>query len=148
MSVILYEDERFYRVYESLRLNYYQDMAHIWHYPDNWQRDGMTPYFQDFAQKLRSANREAFINRYSHNQEALQELKEVSQELEFKPDPYLNARPYNTSCELIKSLQGISYNMVESENFEETKDRLFQVIYFLMSRAIERLTEYQKAETW
>jgi len=148
MSVILYEDERFYRVYETLKLNYFQEIAHIWHYPDNWQTDGMFPYLQKFVQNLRSANREAYINRYSHNPEALQELEPVSQELKFMDGPYLNGRPYNSTCELTKSLKGISYNMAESENFEETKQTLFNVIYFFMSRIIERLPEYEKAETW
>jgi hypothetical protein len=149
MSVILYEDEKFYRVYKSLWRHYCQEMAHIWGYPDNWRTDGMIPHFQDFVQKLRSANIEAYQNRYAHNQDALKETEMVSKELEFNHgNPYLNTMPYNWDCELIKSLRGISYNIVESENFEETKQKLFKVIYFLMSREIERLPEYKKAQTW
>lgn len=135
MSVILYEDEKFLKVASSLKLQG-QDIAHLWLYPKGWdQWGGMDKTIDKFVNGLRNANIDASNERYKEKEP-------------FRVLDYSNGTMPLTQMELIKSLQGISYNSVESEKFNRTKDRLFKVIYFLMSQVINSLPEYEKAKTW
>lgn len=135
MSVILYEDEKFLKIATSLKLQS-QDIAHLWLYPKGWdQWNGMDKKIEKFANALRNANIDAYNERYSE--------KEPYQTVD-----YSRVKFPLTQFELIKSLRGISYNSVESEKFNRTKDKLFKVIYFLMSQVMNSLPEYERAKTW
>lgn len=135
MSVILYEDEKFLRVATTLRIQG-KDLAHLWEYPKGWDKwGGMDEKIQKFVNCLRNANIDASNERYDE--------KEPFKVLSFSK----GAIPY-TQLELIKSMQALSYNSVESEKFNRTKDRLRDVIYFLMDRVINKMPEYERAKTW
>lgn len=135
MSVILYEDEKFLKIAATLKLQG-QDIAHLWLYPGGWdQWGGMDKKIEKFTNALRNANIDASNERYRE--------KEPFQVLD-----YSKVKLPLTQLELIKSLQGISYNSVESEKFNRTKEKLFKVIYFLMSQVLNSWPEYEKAQTW
>lgn len=134
MSVILYEDEKFLRIAESLKLKA-KDLAHIWGYPVAWDRGGMNKKIEKFTNCIRNSNIDAWNERYDE--------KETFKVLDFSR----NCLHY-TPIELIKSLNGVSYNSVESEKFNRTKERLRDVIYFLMSEVIYSMPEYEKAIAW
>jgi hypothetical protein len=134
MSVILYEDEKFLRIAGSLKLKG-QDIAHLWCYPKGWDRGAMDKKIEKFVNGLRNANIDASNERYNE--------QEPFKVLAFSG----SGLPYS-DLELIKSLQGVSYNSVESEKFSRTKDKLRDVIYYLMARVIDTMLEYQRVKTW
>ena len=134
MSVILYEDEKFLRIAESLKLKA-KDQAHIWGYPAGWDSGGMNKKVEKFANCIRNSNIDAWNERYKE--------KEPFKVLDFSKNYYPHA-----PIELIKSLKAVSYNSVESEKFNRTKERLREVIYFLMSEVIYSMPEYEKSTTW
>jgi len=136
MSVIIYEDEKFYRIASTLKNLHGQDIAHLWGYPDQWQNGGMDKPLEEFVQELRNANIQAGNERYNDLDNPFEELDLTTH------------GSWYTVYELVKSLQGVSYNIVESVDFEETKKRLFNVIYFFMSRIVDKLPEYDRAQTW
>ena len=136
MSVMLYDDEKFYRIASTLKQWHGQDLAHLWGYPHHWQNGGMDKYFDEFVQELRNANIQAGNERYNDLDNPFEEL-----------DLTTHGKWYSI-YELVKSLQGVSYNIVESVDFEETKKRLFNVIYHFMSGIVDKLPEYERAQTW
>ena len=137
MSVVLYEDERFIKIYQSIR-NKGRDLACVFAYPDGWDKNnGMDKTLQVFVRNLRNANIEAWNNRYEEeNEPGVEELD------------FTNHHSYMSIYDLIKSLKGVSYNMVESESFENVKQTLFKVIYFLMSRVLDEIPAYQNSKAW
>ncbi|TET25445.1 MAG: hypothetical protein E3J76_01370 [Candidatus Aminicenantes bacterium] len=135
MSVILYEDEKFLRIAASLKLKG-QDMAHLWLYPYGWQTGGMDKKIEKFANRLLNANIDSSNERYDE-QRPFKVLKGFSS----------SGLPYS-DLELIKSLQGVAYNCVESEKFSRTKNKLRDVVFYLMSRVIDAMPEFQRIETW
>lgn len=135
MSVILYEDEKFLKVANTLKLQG-QDIAYLWSYPKGWdQWGGMDRTIEKFVNSLRNANIDASNERYGE--------KEAFRVVDYSK----TTLPLN-QYQLIKSLQGISYNCVESEKFSRTKDKLFKMIYFFMSQVLNSIPEYEKALTW
>jgi len=135
MSVILYEDEKFLRIAESLKLHG-KDIAHLWMYPKGWDRwDGMDKKIEKFVNCLRNANVDAWNERYN-------------EQAPFKVVDYSGGVLPYSDLELIKSLQGVSYNSVESEKFNRTKDKLDDVVYYLMSKVIDAMPEFQRLKTW
>ena len=136
MSVIFYEDEKFLRIATTLKLQG-KNMAVYWGYPNNWDRwDGMDERLEKFANCLRNANIDATNERASDSNEPFKVL-----------DHSQGVLPYS-GLELIKSMKGVFYNSIESEKFNRTKDRLRDIIYFLMSKVIDAMPEYERAETW
>lgn len=134
MSVILYEDEKFLRIAESLKLKG-QDMAHLFSYPIRWQSGGMDKKIEKFVNALRNANIDASNERYD-------------EERPFKVLSFSGSQLIYSDLELIKSLQGLTYNCVESEKFKRTKGKLDDVVYFLMARVIDAMPEFQRLESW
>ena len=134
MSVILYEDEKFLKISVSLKLKG-QDLAHLWLYPKGWDRGAMDKKIEKFVNGLRNANIDASNERYN-------------EEEPFKVLAFSGAGLPYSDLELIKSLQGVSYNSAESEKFSRTKDKLRDVIYYLMARVIDTMLEYQRVKTW
>jgi len=140
MSVILYDDEKFLRIYATLRLDA-KDYAHIFDYPEGWNKPGgMDTYLRAFIDDLRRANIITWNRQYPDDQQPLRTLQ-------FKP-----VLPYATDFELLKSLQGLRYNLISNDgtktDISGCFEKLTNLIYCLMSRIIDRLPEYQRAETW
>ena len=135
MSVILYEDEKFLRIAESLKLRA-KEVAHIWGYPKGWDSGAMTRKVEKFSNCIRNSNIDAWNERYD------------DENIPFKVLVFSNNYAPYTLIELIKSLNAVSYNSVESEKFNRTKDRLRDVIYFLMHEVVSAMPEYESAETW
>ncbi len=68
MSVILYEDEKFLRIAETLKLQG-KDLAHLWMYPKGWDGwDGMDKKIEKFVNCLRNANIDAWNERYNEKE--------------------------------------------------------------------------------
>lgn len=134
MSVILYEDEKFLRIAASLKLKG-KEIAHLWSYPKAWDRGAMDSKIEKFANCLRNSNIDAWNERYD-------------EKVPFKVVDYSGGVLPYSDLELIKSLQGVSYNSVESEKFKRTKDKLDDVVYFLMARVIDAMPEFERLETW
>ena len=134
MSVIYYEDEKFQQIAVSLKLQG-RDLAHLWLYPKGWDRGAMDKKIEKFVNCLRNANIDASNERYGET--------EPFKVLSF-PDSGL---PYS-GLELIKSMKGVCYNCEESEKFERTVNKLRDVIYFLRSKVINAMPEYERLETW
>ena len=96
---------------------------------------GTSEEIEKFVNGLRNANIDASNERYNE--------QEPFKVLAFSG----SGLPYS-DLELIKSLQGVSYNSIESEKFSRTKDKLCDVIYYLMARVIDTMLEYQRVKTW
>lgn len=131
MSVILYQDEKFQRIHSSLE--YTRNLEFFFGYSAE-DRDKNIP---EFVQALCHANTEAYNERYRDSE------KQALRSIHFKP-----ILPYGNKIELLKALQSIEYNTIESVNYEETRKKLRDVIYFLMSEIIGNLEIYEKAQTW
>jgi len=140
MSVILYDDKKFLKIYATLRLNA-KDYAHIFGYPEGWDKPGgMDTHLRAFIDDLRRANVITWNRQYPDDPQPLTAL-------EFKP-----VMPYSSDIQLLKSLQGLRYNLISNDgritNLSSCFEKLTNLIYYLMSRIIDRLPEYQKAKTW
>ena len=135
MSVILYEDEKFLRIADTLKLKG-RNLAYLFDYPKNWDAwDGMDKKLEKFCNCLRNANIDATNQRYNEDHP-------------FQVLDYSNGvLPYH-GFELIKSLKSVLYNSAESEKFNRTKERLFEVIYHFMSEIIDAMPEYERVNTW
>ena len=135
MSVILYEDEKFLRIAETLKLKG-KDIAHLWMYPKGWDCGAaMDKKIEKFVNCLRNANIDAHNERYDEKEP-------------FKVVDYSRGVLPYSDLELIKSMQGVSYNSAESEKFSRTKDKLDNVLYYLMARVIDSMPEFQRVKTW
>lgn len=135
MSVILYEDEQFLRIAETLKLRG-KDIAHLWLYPKGWDcTAAMDKKIEKFVNCLRNANIDAWNNRYDE--------KIAFKLIDYSP----GVLPYS-DLELIKSMQGVSYNSVESEKFKRTKGKLDDVLFYLMTSVIDAMPEFQRLKTW
>ena len=62
MSTILYEDEKFLRIYATMNLNG-TAYAYLFGYPEGWQTS-MSQHYQPFLDNLRIANIRAYNDRY------------------------------------------------------------------------------------
>jgi len=140
MSVILYEDEKFFKVAKELKLRA-RDIAYLWAYPDRWNApSGMDSTIEQFVNDLRNANIAAYNNRYSE--------KEKPVKLNFMAGSVTIRICALSTFELIKSLKGIAYNCVETNQFDKTLETLRNVIYHLMSEVLNAIPEYEKAKSW
>ena len=140
MSVILYEDEKFLKIYQSLVVKG-RELAHLWKYPDGWDKaDGMDHHLQAFVCELRRANTATWNRQYPDDVHPLRTL-------DFKC-----VLPYNSPVELIKSLQGLSYNLVSNDgketNLGSCADRLYKLIYDLMYDVVSSMPEYSTCDCW
>lgn len=142
MSVILYEEQKFLKIYETLSRyqgNYQSNhgrFAQVFKYPEDYDK-----CLKSFVQDLHRSNILAWNRQYRDNQA---ELKVVS----FRR----NEKPYNNKCELLKSLESIRYNLADNggnvTDICSCEDRLDKIINGIMSDIIEKIPEYEKADTW
>lgn len=147
MSVILYEDEKFLRIYESLRGKQGgKEYAHLWHYPEGWDQPyGMDTHYRAFVQDLRRANIITWNRQYKDDIQAIRIL-------EFKEAPFLSAMPYNSNIEFLKSLRGVRYNLIDNAGNEtdlnDCLKKLEAIIDEVSYAIISRLPEWERADTW
>jgi len=140
MSVILYDDEKFLKIYQSLSLQA-SDLAHLWKYPEGWDKpNGMDEHFKIFVSDLRRANTMA------HNRQYPDDARPIS-----IPDFHC-VFPYGSSIHFVKSLQGLSYNLICNDgkemNLSNCAKRLHELIFHLMSKIVSDLPEYERCPTW
>lgn len=139
MSTILYADEKFLKVYESLAIaRNGQEYAHLFHYPDGWnQPGGMVQHYRDFVDALRVANIKAYNERYDDGDELEVSLLDFSH----------TVMPYGSNIQLYKSLRGLRYNLDDEDN-NGCVGILDHLIDTLAYNIISRLPEYERANTW
>lgn len=139
MSTILYENEKFLKIYESLRIKRGgQEYAHLFKYPDGWNRSsGMDEHYQNFVDNLRIANIRAYNERYDDGDEL-----EISL-LDFTHTVF----PYGSDIQLLKSLRGLRYNL-DDEDVNDCAKILSHLIDEVSHNIISRLPEWETADTW
>ena len=140
MSVILYQDEKFLRIYQSLHLRGSR-IAHIWHYPKGWDKpDGMDETLKNFVNDLRRANTITWNRQYEDDQYPLDIL------------PSRRATSYSDNFELLKSLRGLRYNLIANDGSETNllgcMEKLDRLIEFVAFEIIDKLPEWERANTW
>ena len=140
MSVMIYEDIKFLRIYESLHLKG-RNIAPIWHYPKGWDEpNGMDESLKGFVNDLRRANTITWNRQYTDEQYQLSVL-------DFK-----TVLPYKNNFELLKSLRGVRYNLI-SNNGEETNlldcyKKLDALVEYVALDIIDKMPEWERADTW
>jgi len=141
VSVILYEEEKFLRTYQSLKLMG-RDIAHVFRYPKGWNEpDKMDEVIKSFVADLKRANISTWNRQYPDDPKSLA-----------IPDFDQGILPYGNDLELLKSLKGLHYNLISNDGQETNLlgcyEKLRSLIYYIMSTIINRLPLYQKARTW
>ena len=136
MSVILFSENKFLRVYQSLRLKA-KDIAYIWKYPKGWDKlYGLDDYLKIFVEDLYQANIRCWNSQYG-------DVKLI-EKLNFK-DVY----PVN-DYQLLADLRSIRYNIWDNEgnnyNLPETAKKLDKLIEHIAMDIIEKLPEYKQTD--
>ena len=139
MSVILFGEEKFLRVYKTLKgIIEGSDLGYPNYLNENCLKRVLGSHNESvrglkrFCQRLADLNVEAYNQRYDDG-------NEKRYELDFgKP-----IDGYNSVFELLKSLNSIDYNSLEAEekNFEAEK-----LVNLLRCAIVEALPQYDKAE--
>lgn len=141
MSVILYEEEKFLRACQSLKLMG-RDIAHVFGYPKGWNEpEKMDEVIRSFVADLRRANITTWNRQYPNASRSLA-----------IPDFDKGILPYGNDFELLKSLKGLHYNLISNDGKETNLlgcyEKLHNLIYYIMSTIIDRLPVYQEVNTW
>lgn len=140
MSVILYDDEKFLKIYQNLSIQG-RDLAHLWKYPEGWDKpNGMDEHLKIFVSDLRRANI------MTHNRQYPDDARPISL-LTFRC-----VLPYGSTIQLVKSLQGLSYNLICNDgkemNLSNCTHRLHELIFYLLSKIVSDLPEHARCLTW
>ena len=137
MSTILYEDEKFLKIYETMRIKRGgQEYAHLFSYPEGWQ-NSMDTYYQAFVDALRVANIRAYNERYDDADELGISLLDFSH----------TVMPYGSDIQFLKSLRGLRYNLDEA-NVNGCAKILDHLIDEVSYDIISRIPEWETADTW
>jgi len=137
MSTILYEDEKFLKIYETMRIKRGgQEYAHLFSYPEGWQ-NSMDTYYQAFVDALRVANIRAYNERYDDADELDISLLDFSH----------TVMPYGSDIQFLKSLRGLRYNLDEA-NVNGCAKILDHIIDEVSYDIISRIPEWETADTW
>lgn len=130
MSTILYDDDKFLRIYETLTCKR-QEYACLFNYPEGWQTS-MNPTYKSFVDDLRVANLKAYNERYDDGDEPEYSFLDFTK----------GALPY-TDMEFYVALNSISYN-IDDENVNDCALRLVRLIASVAYTIISRLPQYDK----
>ena len=155
MSVILYEDEKFLKVYESLQeyrpLSVQCDwggryFASLFGYPEGWDKpDVMDAHLRAFVQDLRRANTACWNNQYPDDVQPIDIL-------EFPEPPAAATMPYANNFELLLSLRGLRYNCIDNGGREYSLNSSFEKLEDILEEIamdiIDSLPQMQEAQTW
>lgn len=141
MSVILYEDQKFLRIYTTLASKE-REYACLFSYPEGWQHPGgMDSTYRAFVDDLRRANILTWNRQYEDDQHPLWTLDFDTKTL-----------PYATDIEFLKSLRGLRYNLIDNgggrTDFLGCTKRLDNIIDSVMYEIISRMPEWETADTW
>jgi len=138
MSTILYEDEKFLKIYQTLCIKRGgQEYAHLFKYPDGWEaHGGMDKHYQGFVDDLRVANIMAYNERYNADELGISLLDFTQTTL-----------PYPSGIQFLKSLRGLRYNLdeVDHNGCAKILDHLIDEVSYDI---ISRLPEWATADTW
>lgn len=139
MSTILYENEKFLKIYETIRIKRGgQEHAHLFSYPEGWnQPGGMDGHYRNFVDDLRIANINAYNERYDDAEELEISLLDFSH----------TVMPYGSDIQLLKSLRGLRYNL-DNADINGCAKKLDQLIDEVSYDIISRLPEWETAGTW
>jgi len=139
MSTILYEDDKFLKIYETMRIKRNgQEYAHLFKYPEGWERQSvMSKHYQDFVDALRVANIRAYNERYDDADELDISL------LDFDHTVF----PYGSDIQFLQSLRGLRYNL-DLANVNGCAKILDGLIDEVSYDIISRLPEWETADTW
>ncbi|OPY71430.1 MAG: hypothetical protein A4E63_01551 [Syntrophorhabdus sp. PtaU1.Bin050] len=134
MSTMLIEDEKFVRIYNSLRLmdSGGSGLASIWNYPEGWT-ESLYAHFKSFVQDLRTANINAYNERYEENEPA--RILSFKEGFSYGP------------IDLIKALRSISYN-IDDQDVNGCAVLLEKLINYVMWQYISDTLEYQQSMAW
>ena len=132
MSTILFEDDRFLQIRESLRLQA-RELAFCFGYPEGWDKpEIMQGIIDKFVQDICRANTKAYNERY---------------EDENQPEVILPARrvmPFSTKHALVKALHAMDYNL-DDANVNGCATILHKIIYHLMYEIVSASKQYEVA---
>lgn len=139
MSTILYEDEKFLKIYETLRIKRGgQEYAHLFKYPEGWQQQGvMDKHYQDFVDDLRVCNIKASNERYEDEDELEISLLDFTHTI----------MPYGSDIQFLKSLRGLRYNLDDAD-VNGCGKILNHLIDEVSYDIISRIPEWETANTW
>lgn len=140
MSVMHFGDEKFQRIDKTLKLIYGRDIGHVFSYPEGWdKRDGLHGHITAFLQDCQRANTGTWNRQY-------------------KDDSVLTVfavkcvKPYRNDFELLKSLKGLRYNLVDNDGGESSLNgcwgKLDRLIDFVEDKIISAMPEWNAAQTW
>lgn len=155
MSVILYEDEKFLRIYQTMRIKRGgQEYAHLFHYPEGWQDSKvMDQHYRSFAEDLRRANTITWNRQYPDDVQPLSALDFDSCGVNLGGVlAQSTIEPYHNDIEFLKSLRGLRYNLIDNEGQETDLLGCMKILNHLIDEVgyaiISRLPEWSKADTW
>ncbi len=149
MSTFLYDESHFLKIrasllnpwFESQKTNIFAcELKRIFGFDAfNYDLDQFELAVTAFVVKLAQANSDAFHSRYPDQPTIPFQMPNLSRHVE----------AYRNSCELLKALRGVQYNIdTELNDFKETENRLSRIIDALTNRIIDDLPEYRNANTW
>ncbi len=141
MSVVLYSQKKFLKIYKTLEPEG-RSLAWLFAYPDGWDgASGIDNYLKSFINDLCRANTITWNRQYPD------EVQEI-ETLNFSE----TILPYGNLCQLYKSLLGVRYNLCDNEGKESDLnnclDRLNRLIDHIALKIIQEMPAYQDANTW
>lgn len=141
MSVILYDDEKFRKIYENLHLMG-RDLAWLFNYPEQWDEpNGMDEHFKSFVSDLRRSNIQTWNRQYPDSPQPLKII-------DFSAD----VLPYRNLFEFYKSLRGLRYNLYDNDgeksNICNCFTKLDHLIDHVAAEIISQMPQFQEAATW
>lgn len=137
MSVILYNEEKFLRVYQTLKCTG-RDLGWLFNYPEGWdQPNGLDDPIRAFVEDLYQANIRCWNGQYSDDIRPVTSLK------------FRCILPSN-NFQLVKDLKAIRYNTYDNNgkqyNLPKTYERLNLLIESILGEIVGKMPEYEKAE--
>jgi len=142
MSVILYDEEKFLMIAESLKgLNGAGELGFFFQYPEGWKsQGGLDNAIDTLVNDWYRANQMTAQRQYDDIPKGLCSLSKKK------------VQPYRNKVELYKSLQGLRYNMCdnggETTDFLNSLKKLNRLIDHIAYEIIGEMPEYNKADTW
>jgi hypothetical protein len=158
MSVICYDDTKYYRIAHSMKHIAsqgvtYNTIPERWagdfDYPEDWRNmDTMDSVINNFCNDLYRANQMTYERQYQDSDNVETGFKLESLNFE---KPKRVAR-YKSNIELYKSLQSVRYNICDNSgkktNFNKCLNRLDSIIESIAYDIISSMPEYDKADVW
>ncbi len=140
MSVMHFSDEKFQRIDKTLKMNYGRDLGHVFGYPQGWDKHaGLESHITAFLQDCQRANAGTWNRQY----------KDDAVLVTFRPKL---VRTYSNDFELLKSLKGLRYNLIDNDGVESSLNdcysKLDKLIDFVTDKIISAMPEWNAAQTW